>query len=299
MSAKPVKSVPGSLTVYDAEKESWVEIDHETQKQAARINQQIQVSSLMTALLIKDMFDKRLYLALGATSRDEYIDTMTPFGRSQAYKLYAVANSFELSAKSLNIPLLIEDGSIKVDEKVQSTGLSDFASLGVEKLYSLTGLEDDDLKSLMKDGKALLKDGREISVQEMMDMSAKHVSRIISENKQKYTNKITQLDEQVKLLKSDVKEKDKLIENLSKANEHAEKIEKTYGPVASRIKDKTERLAEAKELLNEFTQVLVRSGVTVDDPDELQFELKSIVKSVNEVHVKMQGNFAEVLDNEF
>jgi|GEM_PF-1617565 len=295
--SKPVKQAPGTLTVFDEELNDFIEVDYETQRLAAYVHQHVVLGAFTSAIGIKKIFDEKLYRGLGCSSRENYIYTMTDYSKSQAYKLYAIASKLDEVGKSINggeSPLLITEGGINV----QSTGLTEVMGMGIEKLYKLVRGDDEELKSLVKTGKMNL-DGNEITIEEIKEMSAREVSKLVSEQKKKFTAKITQLDEKVKKLSLEQKENEKLIKELTEENEHAQKIEKTLGPVAARIKDKAERLAEARKLLDEFVATFVRCGVTDEDPEELQSDVTALIKKIDETAVKMRGNFSEVIRDEF
>jgi hypothetical protein len=299
------KKNKGILTIYDAERQSWQEIDQKEQKMSAFIHNQVLMGVFISAAAIKKMFDDRLYLGLGCESRDEYIDTMLPYGRRQAYRLYAIGNKFngligaEIDEKRLLgagdgnlVPpvALNEEGTDGEDgNKVSPTTLG---NLGIRKLYEMTRFNDDEFEELINTGKTKLGDA-EITIDEIKEESARELSKKISAVKRQFTGKISQLTEENLKLKEEMKLMKKTDDELKTAGE----LEKLYGGIASKLEDKKERLTSASKLLNEFIETLVRSGIDETDPILVQQELLDIVRRIDSVYSRAQQTFEGVITN--
>jgi polyhydroxyalkanoate synthesis regulator phasin len=284
-----------SLTVYDAENSQWVEVSHEEQRMAAYVHQQMLMGVFVTASAIKKVFDERLYLALGCQSREEYIATMLPMNRRQAYKYHAIATKFESATKLLTDgelkPIDLSNGSVIV----QSTALDETANnLGFEKLYELSSLEDDEFAELIKTGKIKGENG-EIDIQDILDSTVKEAKKQIADFKKKYSDKINQLDEENKLLKE---EKKQLVKERDSSKEQVEDLKTDlhiYGPNATKLKDKAAHLAVAGKLLNEAHLAIVKAGVMASDPLTLRQDLGNMIKKIDEVRSILEEHYSEIL----
>jgi hypothetical protein len=297
------KSVPDLkethiLNVYDDEEKKWVEISPENQRMAAYVHQQVLMSSFVTATAIKKMFDERLYLALGCQGREEYIATMLPMGRSQAYKYYAIATKYESATKLLAgdnyKPLAIENGAVHLSG-LNEEEIENVAGLSISKLYELSTLEDNKLAELMKKGKIKNAEGDTLDIQALVDVTDKEAQKKIAAFKKEYSAKVNQLTEENKLLKEERKtlarERD---DNKNKVDDLKVDLA-IYGPNATKLKDKAEHLAIAQKLLNEVNLAIVKAGVLFSDPQGLRTDLINTIQKIDEVHNILSNHYSEIL----
>ena len=295
---KGKKNEKGCLVILDEETNSFVDVTPEMQKTAAYVQQQILMGSFITAFGIKKMFDEKLYLGLGCKSRDKYIATQLQIGRSKASKYYKIASKFDSATKLLGggdlKPIDLSNGSALV----QSTGLGNggvLDHLGLEKLYELSQLEDDEVAELIKKGKVNLVGG-ELTTQDILESTAREMAKKIAALTKRYQSKISQLSEELKLKESEDKDNQRRMDKLEEENAFAKKIEAQLGDRASLLKTKYERIDEAGKLLIELSMTLRKCGVTPDDPAELQVELCKLLKRIDEVHEEMCVEFGEVVE---
>jgi hypothetical protein len=284
-----------ALTVYDAENACWIEVSHDQQRMAAYVHQQMLMGVFVTANAIKKVFDERLYLALGCQSREEYIATMLPMNRSQAYKYHAIATKFESASKLLSDgeikPIDLSNGSVLV----HSSGLEATANnLGIQKLYELSSLEDDEFAELIKSGKIKGENG-EIDLQDIVDATAKEAKKQIADFKKKYSDKINQQDEEIKLLREERKQ---LVKERDENKELADDLKTDlhiYGPNATKLKDKAAHLAVAGKLFNEAHLAVVKANVMASDPLTLRQDLANMIKKIDEVRSILADHYSEIL----
>ncbi len=285
---------PHALTILDQESGEFVEVSHEKQRLASYAHNQVLMGAFISAISIKKIFDEKLYLGLNCGSRDEYCETMLPFGRRQAFRLYAIANKFDAVSKSLTGDGLTQITSGDTSDLVTLKSQTELAGIGVTKLYELTRLEDDDIKDLIKGGKLKTESG-DYDIEDIKDASAKELSRIVSESTKKYKTKISQLTEEVALLSEEKKAKDKELERLAKEKEELEGLERIYGPMASQLKLKKKLLTEARDLLDTFNEVAIRIGVTEDDPENMRKGIQDLIRSIDDVHNRVLGVYETVI----
>lgn len=291
-----------SLQVFDAEDQKWKEVSQKEQIFASHIHNQVMTGVFYSAAALTKMIDEKLYIAMGCESRDEYIDTMLPYSRRQAYTLLAIGRKFSGILGGSTEQKMIEDGSVHSSalneegesaEKVHTSALN---GLGIKKLYELTKFDDDEINELMNTGSTMV-NGNQITLEELKESSAKEVTKRIAEVKKQYTGKISQLQEEVKQLK----EEKKIFEILEQKNAEklntAFELEKKYGGVASKLEDKQERIQEAYKLLNDFAETLVRCGVSEQDPLVMQQQLVDLIRQVDGVYNRIQLEYEKVIVN--
>ena len=296
---KPAKYKEGTIgEILDHESGKFIDITADMQRTASFVHQQILMGAFISAVSIKKMFDDKLYLGMNCTSRDEYIDTMLPFGRSQAYKLYKVASKFNAVSQSLTGNGLTQISSSETLEIVQSTALNgkaaEISSLGIEKLYELTKLDDDDIKDLIKKGKVKLEDG-DITIEDIKDATAKELSRIVKEQTKKYRDENSKLREEVELIKAEKQTAEKKLAKLENRKEELDEIESKYGAVASLTADKKDHLKRSNDLLNDFIETFVRAGITADDPESLRKDCQDLIRKIDEIHQRALAVYDTVI----
>lgn len=302
---KPTKSKEEIIgEILDQETGKFVDITTDMQRHASYVHNQVLMGAFISAISIKKMFDDKLFLGMNCTSRDEYIDTMLPFGRRQAYKLYQVANKFDAVSQSLTgnglTQIVSGDASDLVhlsalgentNETVENT--NNIVGLGINKLYELTKLEDDDLKDLIKKGKIKI-DGADVTIEDIKDTTAKELSRILHESTKKYKSKIAQQGEDINLLKEEMKSNEKELARLRKKDEDLDLIQKQYGPMATLIGQKKNYLNDAEKYLDIFQKIFINAGITEEDPEALRQHCQDIVRKIDQYHKNATDNYINV-----
>lgn len=274
--------VSNEMTVFDGDKQDFVKVSKEQQLSAGYIHQQIAMGVFITALAIKKMYDEKLYLAFNCSTREEYADTMLPFGRRQAEKYYRIADKFkEYLPENANLSSQIE---------------GDVQELGIAKLYELTKIEDEDLRTVMSGGNLTGADGNKYSLEDINDMSARELSKRIQEIKSKYTSRISNFEEENKLLKAERESDKELVESAKEQTEHAHKLEIMYGGGASLLKDKEACLQAARDHFRRAWESLESANITEKDPVQLQREVPEILNGYLELHHHLCARYSPFID---
>jgi hypothetical protein len=279
---KAVEVMNRELTVYDGDKESFVTISQQQQSYAAYLHRQVAMGVFITALAIQRMFDEKLYLAMGCSTKEEYADTMLPFGRHQAFRYYKVAQKFK------------DFLAFNVAPEQQKE--NEFSGLGIQKLYELTQIEDKDLGNIVKTGKLITKDGSEYTIEDIKDMTTKEFAKTIREVKSKYSGKLSALLEENKLLKAERGLDKQLIESAEEKITHAQELELIYGAGASKLADKKKEIALARDCFNDAWTHLHKANVTSNDPKTLQREVPEILNMVMELHGMAVDRYLDFID---
>ena len=290
----------GSITVFDAEENKYVEITAEKQKTAAFVHQQIVLSSFATALSIKKMFDEKLYLAFGCSTREEYAETMLPFGYRQANKYYRVASRFE--------PLLQLKGNSSSTEERKSTSPEKWnsSSTNTENLEKIKGLpintldtlirelDDEEIDELINKGKIENED-ISLTIDTIKELSQREAQKEIAKFKRKFSDKINQQEQEIKLLKAENKI---LLKEKSILNEKFESLEKEYivhGPKAQLIEEKNKTLDSAFKQLIDFNLTFVRANIKESDPDALKSKVIDLFDQIEEVKLRFMMSYDFIL----
>jgi hypothetical protein len=286
-----------SLTILDLDTGEFTEVSHEQIRLAQYAHQQVLLGVFISAISLKKIFDEKLYLALNCQSKEEYCSTL-PFGLRQAEKLCAIAAKFENVSKSLTGNGLIQITSGDTLENAKSTSPNEIAekvsNLGIEKLYELSRFDDGDLAELIKKGKVKVGEN-DFNIEDIKDETAKELGRQISEATKKYKSKIAVLTEENKLLIEQKEATEKNLDKLNKRKEELEDIELKYGPVASSAQAKRKALEQARNLLENFNEVIIRCGITPEDPEVLRKLLQGIIRETDEVHERLLTTYVDAI----
>lgn len=233
---------------------------------------QAMAGAIITAMAIRRIFDEKLYLDLGCSSRDEYINRMLPFGRKQAYQYHKVAGKFA--------PYLESGESIE--------------ELGIRKLNELAKLDQPDIEALLE-GKEIGEGDDKVSLAEIREASSREVSDQIKKVRQKYQAKVTQLEEEVLTLKAESEADHEKVVKAEQKLEEARSIEQVYGSKASLVADKRRRMAEANTHLDSMIETIMRSGVTEEDPDTLINDMLAFLRKLNKYQERIEAEYQDLM----
>ena len=278
------KQVVHQLTVYDADEDKLVEVSKEQQLEAMAVFQQIQAGVFISALGIKRMVDKKLYLAMNIQSKDQFLSTLEAFGRRQAYKLLAVATKFE------NV---FGERLLAMNTAGSNTDADKFNGMGIEKLYEITRLDDAEIVELSEGGEVEIGD-QKMSLDDIKSMGFRELEKQFSKAKKKMQDELSLMNEENKLLKEEIKLKNKQIETADQKMEDAKELEIKYGPAAKTIANKDFLLKECMDNLNEFNDYIIKANVLANDPERIRKQLTDIVKKMNTVAKIVNEAYQEI-----
>lgn len=283
--------------VLDEETGLFVDITPEMMHEASYVHNQVLMGAFISAVSIKRIFDEKLYLAMNCCSKEEYCNNMLPFGKRQAYKLYAVANKFDAVSKSLTGNALKEIGSGDTSQFVHLNSQSEidenFAGMGISKLYELTKIDDEDFAELVKTGKTKI-NNTDLDIDEIIEMKGKELQKKINEALKKYKDKTSQQAEKIKLLEEEAKTNEKDYHRLLTKEKDLKLIEAQYGPEATKIEQKIEYMNMAEASLDEFMRVFNNANILPEDPEELRRKAQDITRKIHMYHERAQNLYIEV-----
>lgn len=297
----------GNEVVLNGDTGEMVSISPEQRAKATMLNGRVLLGVYYSAMALKQLCDEKLYLALGYGTQTEYLSTGLPFGMRQAFKYLKIAEKFENVFNLLpdsNLPAgLLSNGleselefTNKADTDVQGDMAAKFQQLGVQKLYQLTQFDDDDLLTLVRDGKVSTENGT-ISFEELQDLTAKQLALEVKKVSGKFQDKIKHLNSRIAVLE----EENKLLSSEAKTQAdkiaYAEDIEQKYGAIASKTEDKRKHLTEASNHLYDCRELILRCGISTDDVISLQNDLVVFVNIIRDLHTTIAEMYGEVILN--
>jgi Sec-independent protein translocase protein TatA len=255
----------------------------ERKKMANHLHQQAIMGAFVTALAIKRIFDEKLYLELGCSSKSEYCDTMLPFGRRQAYRYVKVAEKFA--------PFMMESKTVAhVPES------DDVQGFGYKKLYQLAQLDNDDLKALMS-GQSVESEDGETSHPDLKEMPSRDFSEAMKAIKKKYSGRIAQLEETVKSQTEEMQVRDQKVKQAEERMKQAREIEGKFGSKAAKYSDKVANMSMAVHHINEACMWIEAAGVTIEDPENLQKDMADLLRKFRDESERASNNYYEIIGN--
>lgn len=270
--------------VLDEESGQIVEITDDMRHVAQTIQQRIQGATIATSILIQIVRDQKLYLAYGCGSFKDYAENMLPFSPQQAKKYLKIADTYA--------PLIgdFKGASMRLLNKklheIEDEGVKELGSLGMSKLYELTKIPEADFDEVVSKGVVKLKDGSEISIDEIKDQTAREFTKQISEIKKDYQKRISRLEEENRKVKGEYKHAVSEKNKIEQESEYAKNIEAQFGSIAHRTGEINTNLNLSDESLAELNRFFAR--VEVPDDDEKfgaeKQRVLSILRSVLNIH---------------
>lgn len=289
-------------TVWDAETNQLHRIEPERQKIASHLHQQALTGTLITAIAIKRIYDEKFYLELGCSTREEYADTMLPFSARQARKYYAVASRFDkylgLTAGSAPLQLAennretVNEDSLKPgenDENRKST--SDLGRLGVEKLYDLLSLPEENLEELITTGKTTVRDLSPLTIEEITEKKSREFAKQMKEMRQQLTGKLSRLEQENLKLKSEASAAEDRMREAREMWEKGAQLESKYIGAERTLEGKRRSIARAHELLSELMREVTKIEITLEDPETEQRRCLDLIRNLEWAHSNTRAQF--------
>ncbi len=282
--------------VLNIETNKWVRITPEERKYANYIYQQFQISSVFTAIALKKIFDKKLYIALGYESKEDFILNGTNYSRAQAYRLAKVADKLSgyLPQLDQNIPI---SGQIPEEaaSTIQNNNISpqkDLSGLGITKLIELSKLEEDELEQFINKG-SIGEDDDQLTFDEFKDITVRKAAKELEVRTKSYKRKIKDLEDKNSALKEDKKKLESEIDGMQRMVNDAKDLELKYGAPASLSEAKKDLLSEVDNLINEIAVRLKKADVTIRDAEKVQDRFRLILKSLDEVRATFKIHYED------
>lgn len=254
---------------YDAESGDWLPVSPEMIERERQMREAFALGRMMQAVVVREVFDRKLYLAAGCETREEYAESVLGCGFRTASNLYRTASRLA--------PFLPSADGLKLlggeaDRKTFSGSGADPAvaeiiqSTAVSNLYELVKLDDDDLDTLL-DGSALtLADGRTVSLDDLKRLSAREAKATIAEVKREYRAKLQRDQERAELSSA---ERDVYRERAERAEATVETLrdgERLWGPRQMHAEGQMKLMEDAERHLKALSLALDQLNPDADVP---------------------------------
>ena len=278
----------GSFNVFDAETEKWVEVTPEAHQEFEFRRLRMAFSQFQFAADLKEILDKKLYLAGKFQTKQDFYDSMK-ISRSQASRYYLIAD--KLLPKLENA----EHTQVVSPAKHAANTSEKLKNLSTDRAYEIVAtLNNAELDDFINEGKIKIGD-KELDIDEIREMTRKEFRSEINDLKKrnkKYSDRISQVEESYKLLQAETKITFKENEALKKKNEELTFEQMRLGPKASVQKDKIYRLDRAWRLLIEVNELVVTANITEDDHESLITKLLHTIDEFDEIKLRLQEVYA-------
>lgn len=274
--------------VLDLETDKWIDIEPEKQRQARNLVDVVQKSVFVTAMALKEIWDKKLYLHLGYTSKQEFVFNELPFSMRQARRYVAIGNKWAPFALENTTPVSHSEGENR-------TPVSDLEGMGIKRLYELARLEDDDFKALAEGGTIQTENGP-VDIEAIKEMGQKEFMGTLGDIKKKYSGKLAQAQEDLALLKAEQKDGRKRLDELESRLANAEELEKLYGSKANKLEDKKKTLQLCIEYFDRARELAFKIEPTVDDPETFLEDFADLFQKADAFNKDLRARHTEVAD---
>jgi len=289
--------------VWDAETNQLHRIEPERQKMANHLLQQALGGKLITAIAIQKIYDGKYFLELGCSSRDEFAETVLSMSARQARKYYAVASRYEkYLGLGKNAPLQLAENTGEIvnedspkpgenDEKRNSN--SAFAGLGIQKLYDLLSLPEENLEELITTGKTTVRDLNPLTIEEITEKKSREFARQMKEMRQQLTGKLSRLEQENLKLKSEASAAEDRMREAREMWEKGVQLESKYIGAERTLEGKRRSIARAHELLSELMREVTKIEITLEDPETEQRRCLDLIRNLEWAHsnARMQFDF--------
>ncbi|MBN8586895.1 MAG: hypothetical protein J0L94_01075 [Rhodothermia bacterium] len=226
---------------------------------------------LAQAVAIREIFDKKLYKIEGYENRDDYCQDVLQISPAQGKILYKVATSFGLTMDTLKAPksqpvsFLNDANEGEGNQTDAPSSATSIQSLPITTLYELSRLQDEERDILTKEGYLFDAEGNKITLSEVRGMTKRQMQEMMREKTSKLRERAEALAEDNLELKNTVERLKTENKILTQKTEIAAELEEKFGSVARRLEEKRRYIADAKRLLAEAHDRIVRAGITPQD----------------------------------
>src|SRR5690606_27082103 len=169
------------------------------------------------------------------------------------------------TSRGEQVPLLHE--STPENDQILQVG-----GLGMRKLLDLTRVDDAIFEDVVEQGRLVMPDGSEYSIDELKAMAVKEFEEKLDmarEDKEAYRARNQQLQEQIKLLESERATDAKKFSDADAKLQEAGHLERLYGPAAKRYSDVHNQLSSAQFHAQQLRRFLFNAEVAETDSQVL------------------------------
>ena len=252
--AKVKPDAAPALHAYSIDDGGMVPVSPEQKGRFDLLHRHVQLATLVQAAALREIADDKLYLAAGCSSFTQYVEAMLPDVSLTAAKRYVkIGRAFAPMLPSLG------EGEAVSDEA------NEISTLGFTKLLGMARADDDTRAELVEEQQLTAADGTVYTLDELKRMRSKEYNALLSEvqaERKAVRSRTAQLEEEIKLLKS---ERDSDAERIDEANEKLEaalELERLHGDAELSYQQQAAALTKAREAVKAARRYVMTSGVT-------------------------------------
>jgi len=252
--------------ITDPETGQVIESTPERKRRAKNLDRQVKDFIVFTALLIKEMRDKKYWLDLdeGFQSFNDYCRVRFEFGERMSQKYALVGSAVDELCKQnekRSVLRLIDEKPVSELLSNDSTGslrktFQFFQELGIEKSYQLCSLDGVILDAITHGGVPVLPDGKKLTIEQIK--KSKNLKKDFGPKEIPVNSGIKQI------VKPADPQKD-LIEKLEHANRHLQLLNQAL----SNLKTDSKTYQQNKKRFNEFTYQIEQTAKYAKDHSNL------------------------------
>ena len=287
--------------ILDEDNGEYVEVTPKMKAKARQAISRIQASILVTAYWIARICDEQLYLGLGCSTKEEFVERHLPFGTRQARKYAKVGRRM-----SSFLPSEVKQDELPAPSDAESHGENgevpdSLQGLPMGKLHQLTRLDEEDLEDYVEEGEWTGPNGETYTRDDVIEMARTELGDAVAEKVQNMRDTLEQEKEKrqdyEELAKKRKEEKEALEEKLDEQSEqieNAEELELRLGPEHSKLESKKELYDEVEEHIDEAIR-LVGQIDPGDHPDTDENRCQAIRRASQRLLDVVHEDFADVL----
>jgi hypothetical protein len=286
--------------VYDGNTGQMIKVTGEMQQQFLCALANIVHYTFLESAHIKNIIDNKLYLAGNVSTIAEFGEQYLNMSyrqirnRCQAVERYEEKTGLKLLSKN------ISDEMTDIQKQM--------LSLGETKFNALFSLPEKNLKKLATDGTIKTREGKEISLAELNEMTTAEIKSAVKQQTKEidkerralkrvnraWQDKVHRSEEELELVREEMKVHKNESQRLNIRVAELKEIEKMYCS-ASLFEHKLERIKEAKENFDNAIYTFYNAGVTEEDHEKLQRELLELIGHMNRGIARAMDVYADVL----
>ena len=270
--------------VYDAEAQKWVDVTPEMKEREEQARQAWAMTKDAQAVIINEVFERKLYLAAGYETRQQYAEEVWGISRSTAFRLAQSAKRFRsfmpdanrlLTAGESHVATLQHPGQQETAQIIQSTSVS--------TLYQMTTLEDEIVDGLLAGDSVTLDSGRVVSLRTLQEASARDAARLVKDMKREFKSKAAQNEERALTAEMERDVYRERYEQDQEQAEHARQLERLYGPVQLATDAQLALIKQAREEATRLNTLLLKIRPAAEAPEALHQEVRSLTQRLDEI----------------
>lgn len=289
---------------FDQEGGAMTTVTPEMQHLIGRAEDMYAAGKLMQAVAIREIKDRKLYLARGYRSFSEYCDLHLNISRQQAYKLHKIASTWRAAMPQLAAGEEVEPTVATRRQTDEEDHVTSVRSLGTHKLLELTKLEltQEEFDAIPQTGIVRLPDGSEVHLEDIQRQSVRDLARCIREATQPMEAELKNLKGENELLKSEKKHNAALVKDakrkLEEAEEklaHARELEALHRKVAVDFDAKANKVNQGLKWLGYSEIAICTAGITEEDTETLRVAVQNYIQRLRSLEHRLSHNLYAAL----